>query len=103
MKSSRKLHISPEARIDLRDIRRYTTQEWGARQLEIYTERLKQVIRRLLDFPELGHVRDDLYPGCRAFTAEQHVIFYRITENEIVISRVLHGSQDPTSKVSLAM
>jgi toxin ParE1/3/4 len=99
VKSSRKLHISPEARIDLRDIRRFTTQEWGARQLEIYTERLRQAIQRLIDCPELGHARDDLYPGCRAFAAEQHVIFYRITGNAIIIGRVLHGSQDPIGRV----
>jgi plasmid stabilization system protein ParE len=30
---------------------------------------------------------------------EQHVIFYHVTDSEIIVSRVLHGRQDPTGKV----
>ncbi|HEY7035648.1 MAG TPA: type II toxin-antitoxin system RelE/ParE family toxin [Thermomicrobiales bacterium] len=99
MKSSRRLRLSPEARADDRDIRRYTTQRRGARQRDLYYARLNQGMHALLDYPERGRSRDDLYAGCRGLPVEQHVVFYYLTDGEVVIDRVLHGSQDPTGKV----
>lgn len=51
--------------------------------------------------PEIGEARDDLFSGCRAFRIEQHIIYYHVTDTEIVIGRVLHVRQDPTGKVTL--
>jgi plasmid stabilization system protein ParE len=56
-------------------------------------------MRALLGHPERGRLRDGLYPGCRSHLVEHHVVFYYLTDDEIVIDRVLHTSQDPTDKV----
>ena len=55
----------------------------------------------LLEFPELGPTRNDLFAGCRNLSVNQHVIFYRIDGDVIVVGRVLHPSQDPVGKVVL--
>jgi plasmid stabilization system protein ParE len=55
----------------------------------------------LRDTPDRGTPRDDVYPGCRGLVIEQHVVFYRDTEDEIVVGRVLHQSQQPIGKVRL--
>ncbi|MEA2524608.1 MAG: toxin ParE1/3/4 [Thermomicrobiales bacterium] len=56
-------------------------------------------MRTLLDYPELGKPRDDLFPGCRNLLVERHIIFYRVTDDEIVVSRLLHVRQDATGNV----
>jgi toxin ParE1/3/4 len=95
----RRLLIAPEARADLNGIRLYTQQQWGVDQRRRYGDRLRQAMRSLVDHPELGTPRDDLYPGCRGLVVGRHVIFYRIAETEIVVGRVLHQNQEPTGKV----
>ncbi|MEA2515991.1 MAG: toxin ParE1/3/4 [Thermomicrobiales bacterium] len=84
----------------MQDIRRYTARQWGARQRDVYCARLNQGMRALLDHPERGHPRDELYLGCRSILVEQHIVYYYLGEDEIVVDRVLHGSQDATDKVT---
>ncbi|MEA2528790.1 MAG: hypothetical protein QOG89_434, partial [Thermomicrobiales bacterium] len=55
MKFSRKLRLTPEARADVRDIRRYTARQWGVRQRDVYYARFNQGMRALLDHPEHVH------------------------------------------------
>ncbi len=100
MKSSRKIRFTADARADLRDIRRNTAQRWGARQRDVYDAHLNQAMRSLLDYPELGPPRDDLFPGCRNLLVERHIVYYRITNDAIIVGRVLYSSQDPTGKVN---
>lgn len=98
--SARRLRrtLKPRAQDDVRDALHDTRQQWGADQRRRYRDRLYGVMRQLLDFPELGQARDDLFPGCRGLRAKHHVIFYRIAEDEIVVGRVLHVRQDATGK-----
>lgn len=57
-------------------------------------------MRSLLDYPELGPSRNDLFLGCRSLATEEHVIFYRVIGDEIIVGRVLHDSQQPAGKVT---
>jgi toxin ParE1/3/4 len=100
VKSSRKLRLSPEARADVREIRRYTAKQWGLRQRDRYAARLHQALGSLLDYPERGRPREELYAGCRSLLVEQHVIYYYLTDDEVVVDRVLHSSQDATDKIT---
>jgi toxin ParE1/3/4 len=100
MKSSRKLRLTDEARGDVRDIRRYTARQWGPRQRDRYAAQLHQALRSLLDYPERGRVRDEYFPGCRSLAVEHHIIFYHLTDHEIVVVRILHGNQDATGKIT---
>ena len=99
MKSSRKVRLST-ARVDLRNIRRYTAQQWGTRQRDAYSAHLYEGLECLVQFAELGHERNDLAAGCCALRVAPHALYYRVTETEIVISRVLHISQDAIIGVS---
>jgi plasmid stabilization system protein ParE len=46
----------------------------------------------LAESPNLGHKRDDLPEGFKAYPAEQHVIVYQLKEETLYIARILHGS-----------
>ena len=45
----------------------------------------------------MGAPRDDIGAGLRAHPVQRHIVFYRETETEVLIVRVLHASMDPGS------
>jgi toxin ParE1/3/4 len=99
MTSRRRLRLTADARADLRSILRYTARQWGTRQRDVYRAQLDAGMNDLIDYPERGQERPDIYQGCRAFRVEQHILYNRLTETEILIGRVLHVRQDAIGKV----
>ncbi len=94
-----RLVVRPDAQADLRSVLLYTRERWGLDQVRRYRTQLSQAMRSLRDFPERGPARDDYFPGCRSLAVQQHVVFYYLTEEEIIIVRILHSNQDATGKV----
>lgn len=95
----RRLVLTPLAKSDLRDILQYTARRWGREQRDVYKDLVMGRLRQLVDYPELGRDRDEFFPGCRSLIVEKHVAFYRATETEIVVSRLLHARQDASDAV----
>lgn len=79
---------------DLTDIWVYTSEEWSLAQADTYLDEIASVILTLTEHPRLGHARDDLKKGYRALPTNQHIVFYKVLEDEIQIIRVLHKSVD---------
>jgi plasmid stabilization system protein ParE len=79
--SVHKARLGPLARNDLRDILFYTGQRWGTAQRTAYRARIAEALHALVRNPERGIARNDLFPG------------------EIIVSRILHMSQDETGAV----
>ena len=48
----------------------------------------------LRQFPNMGKSYEDLRPGLRGVPINGHIIFYRATEEELRILRVISGRQD---------
>src|SRR5262245_50617229 len=96
----RRLAITFAAKLDIDDALLYTQRRWGTEQRRRYLAQLYQGMRALLDHPERGRPRDELYAGCRSLLVEHHLVYYYLTDTEIVVDRVLHSSQDPTDKVT---
>jgi plasmid stabilization system protein ParE len=69
----RRLVVLPEAQADIRAILLYTRERWCVEQRRRYRDQLNQTMRSLLDDPERGRLRNDLYGGCRGLPVEQHV------------------------------
>ena len=88
MKSSRKSTLSTSARADLRALLQYSVSTWGERQLDAYAEAIHAAIDELASFPALGRARDDIFPGCRSYPAEQHIIYYHRSGNAVTIDRI---------------
>jgi len=85
---------SSQAEQDLTDIWIYTAEEWNLAQADMYVEELVNGIERLSTHPELGYSREDIRTGYRSLNVSQHIVFYTVTEEEVVIVRVLHKSVD---------
>jgi toxin ParE1/3/4 len=55
---------------------------------------IDQAAARLVDRPRLGRPRDEVKPGLRGLLAQAYTIFYRLTDPDVEIVRVLHERRD---------
>lgn len=88
------LVIRPRARDDLKQIWRYSFDQWGELQADSYLEKLHKGLQRLRSHPEIGVSREQIRPGYRALQIGQHQFYYRVGEETIEIVRVLHERMD---------
>jgi toxin ParE1/3/4 len=56
--------------------------------------RIKDDMSPYCQFPRSGPARDQLAKGLRAGFSGNYVVYYRPTETELMIVRVLHGARD---------
>lgn len=56
--------------------------------------KLRERFKPLLSHPELGPARDHLAPGLRVHLFRDYAFYYRYTDTEVIIIRVLHGARD---------
>jgi toxin ParE1/3/4 len=88
------LRIAEAAKADLRDIKQYTEQTWGAAQARRYVDEFRARFTLLRQRPRLGRPREELATGLRSLPSGAHVIFYKDLDDRIVVVRVLHASMD---------
>jgi len=86
--------VTPRAREDLKNIGRYTEQQWGKRQRNIYLKALEKRFYWLAENPQLGKHRPDVAEGYFSFSLGEHVIFYLIGDRGIDIIGIPHKEMD---------
>ncbi|MDO5504790.1 MAG: type II toxin-antitoxin system RelE/ParE family toxin [Pseudoxanthomonas suwonensis] len=80
---------------DLRAIARFTQARWGATQRNRYLKQIDRVFRSLASNPQMGQACDDILEGYRKFPHGQHVIFYTLPGDDVLlIVRILHAAMD---------
>lgn len=89
-----KLEITPAALADLRSIRAYTLERWGAAQEAAYLDRMWEKFEAILASPASYRSRPDLFPGCKLAVEGKHVILFRVNKSTLQIVRVLHSAMD---------
>ena len=68
--------------------------EIADRLIDSITDRFLLLARH----PSIGRARDeDLRPGLRSFPVGEYLIIYRIQDEDVLILRVLRGSQNITA------
>jgi toxin ParE1/3/4 len=45
-------------------------------------------------FPGLGRIRDDVGLGLRSYPVSEHVVWYRVEADMVVILRIVHARMD---------
>lgn len=86
--------LSPAAELDLEDIWTYTVEHWGIAQADRYTDLLIAAFAELAQSPKIASACDHIRPGYRRRSVERHVIYFRITDYGIAITRILHDRMD---------
>jgi toxin ParE1/3/4 len=94
MSSSRRLDYTVEAEADIREILQYTAETWGEKHRRSSAERLSATMQKLTELPSLGRARNEIAPGIRCQPSQQHMIYYQVTDQAILIVRVLHQKMD---------
>ena len=82
---------------DLRSIGRYTELTWGREQRNRYLAKLDKGFHILAERPQRGRSCDHIRFGYRKYPIGRHLVFYRESQEEIEIIRILHVSMDVES------
>ena len=87
--------LTQAAKNDLREIARFTEQQWGRAKRLHYLKGLDDAFHLLSNSPKLGNACDYIESGLRKYPLQSHVVFYEIlSERDIQVIRVLHKSMD---------
>lgn len=89
-----KLVLTEAALDDLRSVRAYTLETWGAEQEERYLRNLWARFETIRSNPHRFRLREELFPGCRIAAEGRHVILFRVDHDALQIVRVLHSAMD---------
>lgn len=88
-----KLGISPLAEHDLEAIGDWIAQDNPVRAV-IFTEELYQQRLLIAESPDIYRERPVFGEGIRSCTYGRYPVLYRVTDTEVRIERVVHGSRD---------
>ena len=96
-----KLVVSREALADLEEIWLYIGAD-NPEAADGVIDLLKESFNKLLDNPQIGRVREDLWPKALCYVVfksswrSRYLIFYRVNRRKVEIARVLEGHRDIT-------
>tara|TARA_R110002051_G_scaffold13808_7_gene45668 strand:+ start:15648 stop:15956 length:309 start_codon:yes stop_codon:yes gene_type:complete len=86
--------LSNDADADLDEIFDYTEVKHGFNQAVKYLSDLDNLFEQLVKNPNLGKERKEIKGGIHSIVEHEHIIFYEIHKDYILIARVLHGRRD---------
>jgi toxin ParE1/3/4 len=84
--------LSKRAKSDIKDIVRYTMENFGSAQAEEYTDGLYYSFELLTDNPKIGR---EWKAGRRRYIYRMHYIYYRLTSDSVYVTHIRHSSQSP--------
>jgi len=97
----KQVRFSAHAELDLDGIWQYVAVQSGS--FETANKVLDEIGRHIVllrHTPLAGRRREDIRPEMRSFTAGSYMIYYRVVEGQVVISRIIHGSREQTAAFS---
>lgn len=86
--------LTYNAKIDIDEIFDYGEGRFGFKQALEYFFGLESLFEQLTHFPNEGILRKDMGNNIYSIPFGSHLVFYSITENSILIVRILHQSQN---------
>jgi len=87
--------LLPAAEADLRDVIRYTRNQWGDAQTRTYITKLKRSIERVAGGQGLSKDMAALYPGLRMVRCEHHHIFCLPRDDApVLVVAIFHERMD---------
>jgi antitoxin ParD1/3/4/toxin ParE1/3/4 len=93
-----KYRLTHLAQDDIRDILQYIRDvQQSPQNAMLVGERLRTMFRKLLEMPQLGHLRPELNdPDARVVAVSGVLVIYDPTLEPLTILRVIHGARDLT-------
>jgi toxin ParE1/3/4 len=90
------LHVrySPRALRDLNEIWTYSFDHWGEERTDAYVIAIRDTMALLSSNPGLSRDAEEIRPGLRKYSVGSHILFFRIDNKEIAVTRILHSRMD---------
>ncbi|HEU0045319.1 type II toxin-antitoxin system RelE/ParE family toxin [Sphingomonas sp.] len=89
-----RVEVSEAASADLDAIYDYGVEQFGAAAAEAYLRRFESAYALLAEHPQIGPVHDWVRPPIRSFPCGRHRLYYDVTDDAVIIRRVLHQAMD---------
>ena len=86
--------LTSKAMDDLKSIGRYTQKKWGREQRNKYLSMLDDSFHTISYQPEIGINCDNIRTGYRKYHVGRHLIFFRLSAENVEVVRILHDSMD---------
>jgi toxin ParE1/3/4 len=90
----RSIELSPKALADLDTIWEYSVQNWGETRSETYVRGIHAALELVAVNPHMARDASSIRPGLPKYYVGSHVIFFRLNDKRIVVSRILHSRMD---------
>jgi toxin ParE1/3/4 len=88
-----RVHTSRRAQLDIDQVYDYIADDNPA-AADDWVDEVKRISRMLAESPLAGRERESLARGVRSFALGSYLIFYRITQDGIELTRVIHGARN---------
>lgn len=98
--NSLKLAIRQSAYEDLEAIWEYTMKTWSIYQADKYYSEIITAFELICKNPSAGKSAHNIRIGYHTFKINKHLIFYKVTESEVDIVRILHIQMDIPNRLS---
>ena len=85
--------LTRSAEVDLLEIWNYIAED-DVESADRQVRRIFDKFNTLAEHPLSGRARNDLEPGVRSSVVDSYVLFYSLSEMNIEILNVVHGSRD---------
>jgi len=95
-----KYYLTNKAVQDLSNIWNYTFDEWSEHQADKYYRLLINNCKEISINPKVGKSYIGIADCLFGYKAGRHIIFYRIIEEEIEITRILHEKMDLKKRIA---
>src|SRR5215469_16989863 len=97
-----RIRLGAAAELDFANILKWTSENFGLRQSQVYRRVLVAAIAELADGPDLAgsKARDEIMPGLRSLHIARHgrrgshLLMYRAANSTVEIVRILHDRMD---------
>lgn len=89
-----KVRLSTEADADIRLIIVQGLERFGLVQVAGYLDGLEAIFDPIAKHPQLGKARSEFRLPYRTYPYNAHIIFYRIDDDGVLITRIRHGWED---------
>ncbi len=94
LQSYKLIRLSSPAKKDLQLVADYTQQVWGTTQKRKYLNLIRKSLRQLNQMGNVGVKRDDIVKGLYCLPVQKHIVFYRESDKEFIVIRILHSQMD---------
>jgi toxin ParE1/3/4 len=87
------LRLTIRAQTDIKNALRFSKQRWGSAVRDDFRAWLRAAFEDIAQFPKIGFHDDRLPDNVRIRPVMSHRIIYRVTQQEVLVLRVLHYRQ----------